>query len=279
MGICKCKKRTDLFCFVHKKAVCESCLIEDHTTCFVRTYVDWLTDSDYDHPACGICKGELIEDKVVRLTCLHTFHPECLDVHASSLPPHTAKAGYLCPICSKCIFPAEIESNPLVKHVQNYLSKAHWARNLLAPPPLKPVSIDMPPTDSKDFDTRTNVSELPVVSKRGVDGQLSSSNQDSFGMSSRKTQLRDYTINMPGMELSDADEEDKYQKRSLTQLFVALGLMKPNKSKSNVRSRVKFDIRRVLIILALVSTLITVFILGSSITSKINTTENVAVDS
>ena len=106
----------------------------------------------------------------------------------------------------------------------------------------------MPSLDSKDFDTRANVSELPgkflfffkelistimkfhilllsVVSKRSVDGQLSGSNQDSFGMSSRKTQLRDYTINMPGMDINDADEEDKYQKRSLTQLFVALGLM------------------------------------------------------
>lgn len=271
MGICKCKKRTDLFCFVHKKAVCERCLLEDHSTCIVRTYVDWLTDSDYDPPACGICKGELSEDKVVRLTCLDMFHPECLDVHASSLPPHTAKAGYLCPTCSKGIFPAEVESNPLVKHVQNYLSKATWAKNLVQPPPLQPLN-GFSSESPQEFDMRGNQEELQVVAKRG-----DAASQDSFGMSSRKAQPRDHPITI--YPDTDADEEeDKYQKRSLTQLFVALGIMRPTKSKSNVRTRVKLDTKRVLIILALLSTLITVLILGSSITSNINTTEEVAVD-
>ena len=30
MGICRCKQRTKSFCFDHKKAVCEDCIVEDH---------------------------------------------------------------------------------------------------------------------------------------------------------------------------------------------------------------------------------------------------------
>jgi len=131
MGICKCKKRTDLFCFVHKKAVCETCICSEHQTCVVKTYVDWLTDSEYDPPACGICKGELTEDNVLRLTCYDMFHPECLDVQAATLPPHTAKAGYLCSVCSKPIFPPDGE-NPIAFKLNQHLEKASWATNLLS---------------------------------------------------------------------------------------------------------------------------------------------------
>jgi hypothetical protein len=34
------------------------------------------------------------------LLLLDMFHAECVDVHAASLPAHTAKAGYVCPTCS-----------------------------------------------------------------------------------------------------------------------------------------------------------------------------------
>jgi len=272
MGICKCKNRTDLFCFVHKKAVCETCILGDHPTCIVRTYVDWLTDSDYDPPACGICKGELSEDKVVRLTCLDMFHPECLDVHASSLPPHTAKAGYLCPVCSKPIFPPEVDSNPLVKQVTNYLTRASWARNLIAPPPpVEPVVIPMPSAQQDAGVSAPNSTESGVSYKRPMEQP---SQDTSFGVASRKSQMREHIIQMHG----DEDEEDKYQKRSITQLFVALGLLKPSKSKSNARTRIRLDTRRILVILALVSTLVTVIVLGMSLTSDINTTEEAALD-
>ena len=45
MGICKCRKRTDLFCFVHKKAVCESCISTDHqVVCsFYHTFLKWTS--------------------------------------------------------------------------------------------------------------------------------------------------------------------------------------------------------------------------------------------
>ena len=28
MGICKCKRRTDLYCYVHNKPVCDNCIVD-----------------------------------------------------------------------------------------------------------------------------------------------------------------------------------------------------------------------------------------------------------
>jgi len=131
MGICKCKKRTDLFCFVHKKPVCEECACTEHQLCVVKTYIAWLTDSDYDPPHCLICKGELKEGDVLRLMCLDLFHPECIDVHAKSLPQNTAKAGYSCPACSLPLFPTEENNSYLANQLNRYLSQASWASHLL----------------------------------------------------------------------------------------------------------------------------------------------------
>jgi len=265
MGICKCKKRTDLFCFVHKKAVCENCIVEDHQTCIIKTYVDWLTDSDYDRPACGICKGELKEDKLIRLTCFDLFHPECIDVHASSLPPHTAKAGYLCPVCSKPLFPPDVDNNPLVKQLNNYLARASWAKTLLAPTPDTINQHD----NMKDTDSSLAALEggLTVPSKRSNETAQENS---LLGIASRKQPKDTMMIS------TDEDEEDKYQKRSLTQLFVALGLLRPSKNKP--RTRIRLDKRRILIILALITCLVTVIALGMSLTSDINNVEEQTLD-
>jgi hypothetical protein len=38
MGICQCKKRTSLFCFVHKRAVCEVCTLSGHYEVFTLRF-------------------------------------------------------------------------------------------------------------------------------------------------------------------------------------------------------------------------------------------------
>lgn len=149
MGICKCRKSTGLFCFVHKKAVCTSCVVDhplvrwmillttlhtyncttyhiltntpqttqhviaqhstQHTThithntsyhtsyhnpthityhnthhtlqhtpysisrcwqCTIRTYVEWLRDSEYTPPTCAVCTQRITADTAIRLLCL-----------------------------------------------------------------------------------------------------------------------------------------------------------------------------------------------------------------
>ena len=79
MGLCKkCRVVTDLFCFEHKTNVCDKCLLDNHSRCVVRTFMNWLQDCEFD-PTCGICKEGLDKKQVVRLTCMDLFHTDCLD--------------------------------------------------------------------------------------------------------------------------------------------------------------------------------------------------------
>jgi len=73
MGLCKCKTKTDQYCFEHKKHVCEECLVSDaeHKLCHVATYQKWLACADYSAPVCAICRSkDLSSTPVLRLTCL-----------------------------------------------------------------------------------------------------------------------------------------------------------------------------------------------------------------
>lgn len=242
MGFCKCKRRTDLFCFECKKSVCEKCILEEHQTCLVKKYVDWLTDAEADPATCGVCKGELHSENVIRLMCFDLFHPECLDVYASSLPPHTAKAGYLCPSCAKPIFPADTD-NPMAVKIKEYLSQAAWAK------PLQQVWKPEPETPPTHLGPTA-----PVESGGGFD--------DSIGIASRKPQ-RDYSI-----MINDEDEEDKYKKRSVMQLFNALGLVQQSKPKSGRKIRVNKQRLLFLIVLAICLTI--VVYIGTSLTANLD---------
>ncbi|XP_059647886.1 uncharacterized protein LOC132294149 isoform X2 [Cornus florida] len=110
MVVCKCRKATKLYCFVHKVPVCGECIcFPEHQICVVRTYSEWVIDGEYDWPPkCCLCHGVLGEgtdSSTTRLGCLHTIHTNCLVSHVKSFPPHTAPAGYVCPACSISIWP------------------------------------------------------------------------------------------------------------------------------------------------------------------------------
>ncbi|XP_010272385.1 PREDICTED: zinc finger protein-like 1 homolog isoform X2 [Nelumbo nucifera] len=110
MVVCKCRKATKLYCFVHKVPVCGECIcFPEHQICVVRTYSDWVIDGEYDWPpTCCLCHA-ILEDgnnpQTTRLGCLHVIHTKCLVSHIKSFPPHTAPAGYVCPMCSTSIWP------------------------------------------------------------------------------------------------------------------------------------------------------------------------------
>ncbi|CAD5318525.1 unnamed protein product [Arabidopsis thaliana] len=109
MVVCKCKKATRLYCFVHKAPVCGECIcFPEHQTCVVRTYSEWVIDGEYDQPKCCQCQATFDEGaghQVTRLGCLHAIHTSCLVSLIKSFPPHTAPAGYVCPSCSTPIWP------------------------------------------------------------------------------------------------------------------------------------------------------------------------------
>ncbi|KAF8404895.1 hypothetical protein HHK36_009790 [Tetracentron sinense] len=110
MVVCKCRKATKLYCFVHKVPVCGECIcFPEHQICVVRTYSEWVIDGEYDWPpTCSMCQVVLEEgtdSQTTRLGCLHVIHTNCLVSHIKSFPPHTAPAGYVCPSCSTSIWP------------------------------------------------------------------------------------------------------------------------------------------------------------------------------
>ncbi|XP_028767715.1 zinc finger protein-like 1 homolog [Neltuma alba] len=110
MVVCKCRKATKLYCFVHKVPVCGECIcFPEHQICVVRAYSEWVIDGEYDWPPkCCQCQAVLeegSESQTTRLGCLHVIHTSCLLSHIKSFPPHTAPAGYVCPSCSTAIWP------------------------------------------------------------------------------------------------------------------------------------------------------------------------------
>lgn len=110
MVVCKCRKATKLYCFVHKVPVCGECIcFPEHQICVIRTYSEWVIDGEYDWPPkCCQCQAVLEEgsgSQTTRLGCLHVIHTNCLVSHIKSFPPHTAPAGYVCPSCSTSIWP------------------------------------------------------------------------------------------------------------------------------------------------------------------------------
>ncbi|XP_016691613.2 zinc finger protein-like 1 isoform X2 [Gossypium hirsutum] len=117
MVVCKCRKATKLYCFVHKVPVCGECIcLPEHQICVIRTYSEWVIDGDYDWPPkCCKCQAVLEEgagSETTRLGCLHVIHTTCLVSHIKSFPPHTAPAGYVCPSCSICIWPPKSVKDP-----------------------------------------------------------------------------------------------------------------------------------------------------------------------
>ncbi|KAL3621080.1 hypothetical protein CASFOL_035992 [Castilleja foliolosa] len=110
MVVCKCRKATKLYCFVHKVPICGECIcFPEHQICVVRTYSEWVIDGEYDWPPkCCHCQAVLEEGtdtQTTRLGCLHVIHTSCLVSHIKSFPPHTAPAGHVCPGCSTSIWP------------------------------------------------------------------------------------------------------------------------------------------------------------------------------
>ncbi|CAO2842072.1 unnamed protein product [Amaranthus hypochondriacus] len=110
MVVCKCRKATKLYCFVHKTPVCGECIcFPEHNICVVRTYSEWVIDGEYDWPPCCCKCNAILEEgadpQTTRLGCLHVIHTNCLVSHIKSFPSHTAPAGYVCPACSTCIWP------------------------------------------------------------------------------------------------------------------------------------------------------------------------------
>ncbi|CAN6459031.1 unnamed protein product [Victoria cruziana] len=122
MVVCKCRKATKLYCFVHKVPVCGECVcFPEHQICVVRAYSEWVIDGEYDWPpTCCMCQAVLDDAsdcQTTRLGCFHVIHSSCLVSHIQKFPLNTAPAGYTCPACSSPLWPP--------KNIKDSASRVH----------------------------------------------------------------------------------------------------------------------------------------------------------
>eukprot|EP00850_Spirogloea_muscicola_P001402 SM000005S17199 [mRNA] locus=s5:736744:739641:+ [translate_table: standard] len=192
MVVCKCRKATRLYCFVHKVPVCADCVAAtpDHALCAVKTYSEWVIDGDYDWPPlCAACRATLeppappappppdaAAGATTRLSCLHVLHTQCLLQHLQSFPPYTAPAGYVCPACAAPIWSAKSHKDAhaaLYTRLQAVILQSSAANTLLgsegastvdrAEPALPdPASVASPPT-----------ADRPPATAQALDNNLS----------------------------------------------------------------------------------------------------------
>ncbi|KAI9348156.1 hypothetical protein BDR26DRAFT_1004639 [Obelidium mucronatum] len=156
MGLCKCRNVTNLFCFEHRKNVCEKCIVSDHYKCVVKSYLQWLQDSDYD-ASCQICSQSLEQGELLRLSCLDIFHLKCVNDMCSKLPETTAPAGYACPVCNAAIIPPDNVNTQIAELVRSAFSSANWAQNIL---PSKRTVVPFPETS---LQRNAHVTTTPAV--------------------------------------------------------------------------------------------------------------------
>ncbi|XP_026816361.1 zinc finger protein-like 1 [Rhopalosiphum maidis] len=107
MGLCKCPKRktTSHFCFHHCVNVCEHCIVNNHTTCTVKSYTTWLKEASGGISSssataaalCAVCQKQFVltskevdsstvhfngsrsnTKTPIRLLCYHVVHAHCL---------------------------------------------------------------------------------------------------------------------------------------------------------------------------------------------------------
>lgn len=313
MGICKCRKRTDLFCFVHKKAVCEACICSDHQVCVVKSYYDWLSEPEYEAPVCGVCKGELSESNMVRFLCLDMFHPECIDVYASSLPGNTALAGYTCPTCDKPILPASDNTSVLAQQIKKTFAHSGWAERVLG---ASEGDIDLSsPSENQKFEENISDATPPSISSQPT-SHFNSHNSDLHTKDEPRDPLDPLSYHVPSTQQNyqatttinidqpsassygvvpshhsrkatkpllgtsgpatypiDDEDEDKYRKKGLLQLFTALGLVSTSASLDGKRG---VDPKVLTLTFAAIATLIILVFLYYAIFSEADITTEIA---
>ncbi|XP_060536270.1 zinc finger protein-like 1 [Cylas formicarius] len=219
MGLCKCPKRrvTNQFCFEHRVCVCENCMVTNHPTCVVQSYLQWLQDSDYNS-ICELCSKQLNVEDCIRLTCYHVFHWSCLDHYSRQLPATTAPRGYTCPSCKSPLFPPPNLVSPVADVLKEKLAGVNWARAGLGLPLL-----------SEDREIKTNISHinssLSPSSRIATSPSHSIVNVDEHGPFNRTENYHNSSSRKSFRDIREAKsmgfdhDDDKYKRRPILELI------------------------------------------------------------
>lgn len=223
MGLCKCRVVTTLFCFQCKVNVCENCMVRDHKTCIVRTYLQWLQDSDFD-ASCRLCRLPLANgEQTVRLKCLDVFHWRCLCEQAAKLPPHTAPAGHVCAVCEDKIVPDLHAAGPIADQLRSFLATVKWSGLMLQPPAVNTAAFNTPSALALESNTAppmyTGSQQQPPPQKSPSQAGLATPTNVASGIrmtaNARKnlTQPTDDVV----LEMGADADDNKYAKRPVSE--------------------------------------------------------------
>jgi hypothetical protein len=240
---------------------------------------------------------------MVRFLCLDMFHPECVDVYASSLPVNTALAGYTCPTCDKTILPTSSNTSVLAQQIKKAFANSPWALRVLGSSEEENVDLNTPPDTQKLQETSQLPSSSPTLATSSSPNLSSTPDTTVYATPSQPdthttTNLKDpldplayhppgssnTTINIdqpssvygmtqhrkapkplstsgavPYQQMDDEDE-DKYRRKGLLQLFAALGLVSTPANADSKRG-VQLDMKKVTMIFAGFATLLILYFL------------------
>jgi hypothetical protein len=208
--------------------------------CIVQSYLQWLQDSDYN-PNCDFCQRELSRETCVRLVCyrkkrhyvmkmeliIHirfsdVVHWACLDKHARQLSSDTAPAGYTCPLCHECLFPASNLLSPVADALRETLKDVNWARAGLGLPLLDEK------VEKKPESMTASIEHPPVGPRPAPEGQNRIPGEESFDTPTSRitgstTVLKimesDNLMTSPLLRETDIDD-NKYKRKSGSELLL-----------------------------------------------------------
>ncbi|XP_071698447.1 uncharacterized protein [Rutidosis leptorrhynchoides] len=224
MVVCKCRKATKLYCFVHKVPVCGECIcFPEHQICVVRTYSEWVIDGEYDWPTkCCHCQAVLeeggVDSNTTRLGCLHVIHTNCLVSNIKSYPPHTAPAGYVCPACSTSIWPPKSikdSGSRLHSHLKEAIVQTGVEKNVFGNNPVsiaaKPIEPMVTKDDAGNGSAKPSNTDIVEIDVPNSENHLRSPTSGVPGATTRKSaQL----VERQNSEVSYyADDEDANRKK------------------------------------------------------------------
>lgn len=137
--------------------VCESCIVKDHKRCIIKSYVQWLQDSDYSE-VCLLCMESIHSGEVIRLSCYDIFHWDCFNKWALDHPSSTPASKYLCPDCKSPVFPPKALVSPVADVIREKFASVAWGRRCLGLP-LDPTPAQKPKTASEPVRSTTPIIE------------------------------------------------------------------------------------------------------------------------
>jgi len=272
MGICKCRKRSELFCYHCEKAVCFDCITEpSHKLAKVTTYVEWLNKPDNPPPVCPLSNKPLTEkDEVIRFMNMQIFLLEAINEYGSSLPNVTALAGFTIPGTEEPMVPPPEDHSKLAQQIREKLSRFPWISDLISlqrenslknsEKAEKPGITEFPAnkTASRKALSPEDYTPTPSIGSQSVIASRKTT-IPSGNLGVPTTTNSDFSVDLGSMAKDD-DPEYKYRPKPIRKVFEALGFI--SSATMSKAQHYQFSGRRAAFIFALLITLVIVFFYG-----------------